>query len=102
MSKLKELYEALPENREAEHRRGDDRKAIDRLVSLEVEVNGKKIMIARLANVSSNSIGIVTDRPVPERTEAVVVIDGERYEGATIHCTQTIGGYKVGIRVFEP
>ena len=60
--------------------------------------------LARGHNISSAGMGIISRRPIPCNYE-VLIQDGAANSNSptltasVIHCTQTIGGYKVGLQL---
>ena len=60
--------------------------------------------VARTLTVTDNGIGIQCHARIPEWSEVRIHREDEPDEfvdGVVVHCTETIGGYKIGVRV-EP
>ena len=59
-----------------------------------------------LLQVSAEGLTIKSEEPVDEQTtlDLWINIDGEpmKVSGQIVHCTQTLGGYKLGIRILFP
>ncbi|MBI5763421.1 MAG: PilZ domain-containing protein [Planctomycetes bacterium] len=59
-----------------------------------------------LLQVSAEGLSIKSEEPLPVETqlELAVNIDGNPMpvRGTVVHCTQTLGGYKLGVRLHFP
>lgn len=60
-------------------------------------------LVARIQNVSDQGLMLRTDDPIPENTPVLmrVELEGESALlcGMIRHCSMTVGGYKLGIRL---
>ena len=94
-----ELWEqAGPESTDnsPEYRRDCPRRRIE--ISLDLDVGGK-MLLARSRNVGEDSMGVFSRNFVQAaRVRVRVAIPQSMwYEACVVHCTETIGGYKVGL-----
>lgn len=71
--------------------------------------NGRKLVELRvkLANAALDGVMLLSHEEVPEDIPTVLAFtadddDEHRLVGEIVHCTSTIGGYKVGIRLHFP
>ena len=62
--------------------------------------------VARITELSLGGVTCWTEREVPERVKVMFQFHPDqnpvRLRGRIVHCTQTIGGYKVGIELEFP
>ena len=84
----------------AEYRRSSKRRTS--AVPLEVEANGKTL-VATIVNVGSDSLCVRVREDIRAGSRVRVrraCEDGSPWHGAeVIHCTETLGGYKLGLKV---
>ena len=76
------------------------------IVGLEVvdSASGKVLFHGRTRNISEDGIGVHCRQKVAFSTNVRLYRDDredpeEHVEGEVIHCTGTVGGFKIGIRV---
>jgi len=95
------LWESLGDPQEGgEYRRNDARRPVPAGLSATVAV-GRKQVVATLVNVSQTGLELKSRVRIPERSSVQVCLrDGGQWLRAQIaHCTGTIGGYKIGLRL---
>ncbi len=96
-----DLYAQACDRGESEWRRGAQRRDIREDIS--IEVPGHKHPVSGFTyQVSPDSMTVCCRQALELETVVIVrrayVEDGLCDEGTVMHCTQTIGGYKVGIK----
>ncbi|MHC4697817.1 MAG: hypothetical protein ACYTFA_13885 [Planctomycetota bacterium] len=88
------------------NKRGEHRYVWVRLASVEPRSDGGSAMgmPVKIANVSSQGVGLISRKPLEESEQLVLTPDGvtekwapfESVNVRVIHCTRTVQGYKVG------
>lgn len=99
---VKRLYDdagpkAAP--RAPEYRRSPARRTSD--VPLEVEANGK-VLTATIFNVGPDSLCVKVREDIHAETVRVRQAcedDAPWYDAKVVHCTETLGGYKLGLTI---
>jgi hypothetical protein len=71
--------------------------------------NGRKLveLRVRLANAALDGVMVLSHEEVPEDIPTLLAFTADNDEehrlvGEVVHCTSTVGGYKVGIRLHFP
>ena len=68
---------------------------------IEVRDRREERIRGRIFNVSEDGLGIQCRTKIPEWAEVRIHLRGEPDEvlnGVVVHCTETVGGFKIGIR----
>ena len=97
-----ELYEELCESPEQEWRRDSSRRETYEALDLEYPTEeGMKVILAYALNVSLDSLGISCREEFKPRDRVRIRrAFGENWSDAQVmHCTATIGGYKIGLKI---
>ncbi|MHC4442610.1 MAG: hypothetical protein ACYTBZ_21315 [Planctomycetota bacterium] len=104
MDLVRELFDVASDPDDA-HVRG--RRSGARRVSLQepldLEIGGERYpSIAVARDVGTDAIGITSNMPIEEHSRIRVrraLTLGQWSEASVIHCTETIGGYQIGLKI---
>ena len=104
-SKWQEIIASCCSDETDEYRRGDERRpASSAAVRLAFHSNGRPVQqTSRILNVSPSGLMIRHNQRLDSGTSMVLQADlhGEAIllHGRVVHCTSTVGGYKIGIEL---
>jgi len=97
------LWSSLGDPQEGEeYRRDDVRRPVPAGLSATLAI-GRKTLLAALVNVSQTGLELKSRVRIPERSPVQVCLrdGGQWLRARVVHCTGTIGGYKVGLKISE-
>ena len=106
MNLARELYEESddPEDAHVKTRRKEVRRVTPD-EPIDLEIDGKVYRFtAEARDAGTQSIGIVSKMPIKDGSYIRVrraSTEGEWNEAQVIHCTDTVGGYKIGLQIRE-
>jgi hypothetical protein len=94
------------DNQHHDARRQSPRKPIECYEDIQLKIYDSDGVTSRLVKITEISAGGVTcwtGEEVPEGAKVQFIFAGEfrhwQFRGRIVHCTQTVGGFKVGIRI---
>jgi len=86
-----------------EYRRGEarlDARAPVDVVVLRTTASAAQPVRGRTLNVASDSLAVVCRQPVSAGSRVRVTLPSGRFcDADVVHCTQTVGGYKIGMKL---
>jgi hypothetical protein len=71
---------------------------------IEIHYGTRNSTYGRVRDVNENGVGIQCRTAIAEWTEVRIQLQDqpdEYVDGVVVHCTETVGGYKIGVRI-EP
>ncbi len=92
-----QLFERSEDAPQDEWRRSDARRELWELVDIEVE---RRVIKASARNVSPDSLGVICKKRIAIYANVRVRLasGGEWSDAQVAHCTETVGGFKVGLK----